>query len=99
MLTVAEAGVLGASIVEAHPPMSNAAKPARAGLMSNFIRIRVGCVFMVVGFSLGYVLLLCLLSPVCFSVGYSFAAHCFSGGKIVFQSSFMLTTVQPFAEA
>src|SRR5438034_11563875 len=47
MLTVAEGGVLGAVVVEAHPPMRNAAKQARAGLMGNFIRRRINFVFMV----------------------------------------------------
>src|SRR5436190_13487746 len=48
MLTVAEGGVLGAWVIDAHPPMRNAAaKQARAGLMGNFIRRRINFVFMV----------------------------------------------------
>jgi hypothetical protein len=46
---VAEGGVLGALVVDAHPAMRNAAKQARPGLMGNFIRRRINFVFMVLG--------------------------------------------------
>jgi hypothetical protein len=43
---VAEGGVLGAVVVDAHPAMRNAAKQARPGLMGNFIRRCINFVFM-----------------------------------------------------